>query len=449
MKRFFRRFRFYHNVIRVFWQKRKKLFILGFSLGIFVFLLFYKILSLPKNTIEEIGLVGKYTINELPLEIQNLISDGLTEITKDGSAKPKIAESWAIENNGKDYVFKIKDGLTWQDGEPLTAWDINLKFSDVTKTVLDDKTIKFQLKEEFSPFPMVVSQPIFRKGLLGTGEYKVKKIERNGEIIEKLTLVPVLDRNKPKIIYRFYPTEQAARTGFKLAEVFTLKEIVRLEDLEDWQRVEIKPEVKSNRFIAIFLNTSDPHLGSKATRQALAYAINKDKGNRALSPINPTSWAYNKDVKPYKYDLANAKKLLENDATGEETEVHNQPLKEIELATLSSLLPMAEEIKNDWEQLGIETRIRVINNPSEEFQALLATQEIPADPDQYAFWHSTQMGNITNYQSPKLDKLLEDGRKLTDQNERQAVYFDFQKTLVEDTPVIFLYHPTVYTISKK
>jgi len=59
------------------------------------------------------------------------------------------------------------------------------------------------------------------------------------------------------------------------------------------------------------------------------------------------------------------------------------------------------------------------------------------------------MGNITNYQSPKLDKLLEDGRKLTDQNERQAVYFDFQKTLVEDTPVIFLYHPTVYTISKK
>ncbi len=449
MKRFFRRFRFCHNLIRVFWQKRKKLFILGFSLGIFVFLLFYKILTLPKNTVEEIGLIGKYTINELPLEIQNLISDGLTEISKDGAAKPKIAESWTIENDGKDYIFKIKNDLKWQDGKPLTAWDINLKFSDVTKTVLDDQTIKFQLKEKFSPFPVVVSQPIFRKGLLGTGEYQVKKIERNGEIIEKLTLMPVNDRSKPKIIYRFYPTEDAARTGFKLGEVFTLREIVRLEDLEKWQRVEIKPEVKSNRFVAIFINTSDPHLGNKATRQALAYAIDKDKGNRALSSVNPTSWAYNKDVKPYKYDLANAKKLLENNGSGEETEVQDQPLKEIELATLSSLLPMAEEIKKDWEELGITTKIKVINNPNQEFQALLATQEIPPDPDQYPFWHSTQVGNITNYKSPKLDKLLEDGRKLTDQDERQAVYSDFQKTLVEDTSVIFLYHPTVYTISKK
>ena len=123
-------------------------------------------------------------------------------------------------------------------------------------------------------------------------------------------------------------------------------------------------------------------------------------------------------------------------------------LKEIELTTLSSLLPIAEEIKKDWDALGVNTKIKVINNPYAEFQALLATQEIPSDPDQYLFWHSTQAGNISRYKSPKIDKLLEDGRKTLDKTERKDIYSDFQKSIVEETPAIFLFHPTVYTISK-
>ncbi len=98
--------------------------------------------------------------------------------------------------------------------------------------------------------------------------------------------------------------------------------------------------------------------------------------------------------------------------------------------------------------LGINTKIKVINNPYADFQALLATQEIPSDPDQYLFWHSTQTGNISRYKSPKIDKLLEDGRKTLDKTERKDIYFDFQKSIVEETPAIFLFHPTVYTISK-
>ena len=76
----------------------------------------------------------------------------------------------------------------------------------------------------------------------------------------------------------------------------------------------------------------------------------------------------------------------------------------------------------------------------------MASQEIPADPDQYTLWHSTQSTNITGYNSPKIDKLLEDGRKISDKEERKAIYLDFQRFLVEDTPAAFLFHPTVYTI---
>jgi len=454
MRRIFRKFRFYNNLGRAFWQKRKKIFILGFILGIiFSFFTYRFLLNTPKENTQKIGLVGKYNSQKLPLEIQELISDGLTKVSEDGSVKPSLAESWEIENDGKEYIFKLKENIFWQDEKPLIAQDINLKFSDVTKTIIDDRHIKFQLKEPFSPFLTVVSKPLFRKGLLGTGNYKVSKIRKNGEIVENLVLVPIKDKTKPKIIYKFYPTEETARSGFKLGEINTLKEIVRIEDLNNWKNIKITPEVKYNRFVAIFFNTEDPHLGNKATRQALAYAIKKDWEERALNPFNPSSWAYNNKVKPYNYDVSNAKKLLENsngdnESEEDEDKIELQEFKEIELTTLSSLLPVAEEIKKDWEEIGISTKIKVINNPYADFQALLATQEIPSDPDQYLFWHSTQAGNISKYKNPKIDKLLEDGRKTLDKTERKDIYFDFQKSIVEETPAIFLFHSIVYTISK-
>ncbi len=349
MKRNLRRIRFYHNLIWAFWQKQKKLILLGFLVGIAAFFFLYRFFNFPKQNIQKIGLVGKFTVQELPLEIQRLVSSGLTEISEDGSAKPALAESWEIKNEGREYWFKIKDNLSWQDQEPLTAEDIDLKFSDVAVTVVDQKTIKFLLKEPFAPFPVVLSKPIFKKGLIGTGDYRFKSVKKNGQIVEKIVLVPVKNKTAPTLVYRFYPTEETARIGFKLGEVEVLKEIVRPEELLKWENVQISPEFKNDRFVAVFFNTNDPQLSNKATRQALAYAIKKRWEPRALTPINPQSWAYNQEVKPYNYDLDNAKKLLENGNNGE----NNQALKEIELSTFSSLLPVAEEIKKDWEDLGI------------------------------------------------------------------------------------------------
>lgn len=445
MKRLLRRIRFYNHLCRAFWQKRKKVIILGFVIGIVTFFFIYKVFNFPRENVQRIGLVGKFTVQELPDEIQGLVSAGLTEINEDGSVSPGLAASWEIKNDGKEYWFKIKDNLFWQDEKPVTASDINLKFTDVAVTVVDKKTIKFLLKEPFSPFPVILTKPIFKKGLVGTGEYRFKSIKKNGQIVEKIVLTPVKNKSKSKMIFRFYPTEEAARVGFKLGEVDTLKEIVRPEELLKWKNVQISPQIKFNRFVAIFFNTNIPQLGDKANRQALAYAIKKRWEPRALNSISPSSWAYNNDVKPYNYDLENARKLLENKTNGESKE----PLKEIELSTFSSLLPVAEEIKKDWENLGIATKIKVVNVPSDDFQVLLATQEVPPDPDQYLFWHSTQETNIAHYKSPKIDKLLEDGRKELDQEKRKTSYHDFQKFLVEETPAAFLFHPTVYTISKR
>jgi peptide/nickel transport system substrate-binding protein len=217
-------------------------------------------------------------------------------------------------------------------------------------------------------------------------------------------------------------------------------------ELETWPPVEIASKIKSDRFVAIFFNTQDPKLGDKSTRQALAYALDKNWEPRAFNPINPRSWAYNPNVKAYRFDLAKARELLNKVNGGGEGMVE---LEEIELSTIPSLLAVAEEIKEDWEKLEIKVKIKILNSLDEPFEALLVTQEIPADPDQYFLWHSTQAANISHYKSPKLDKLLEDGRKELDQEKRKEIYQDFQRFLLEDLPAIFLFHPTVYTISRK
>lgn len=400
-----------------------------------------------KRSTQKVGIVGKYTASQLPSEIQNLISSGLTSILADGTTVPSLASSWKVSEDGKVYTFILRDNQYWHDSNLVIAKNINYNFSDVATSVLDDKTIEFRLKEPFSPFPVIVSRPVFKKGFIGTGEYKVVSLKRNGQIVEKIVLKPKDKKSKEgSLIFQFYPTEEAARVAFKLGGVDSIKNLSGLGNLEGWTNIQITPEVKFNRYVAIFLDTQAGKLSDKSLRQALVYALEKKWTPRALGPISPDSWAYNPSIKQYNFDLENAKKLLDKAFESKE----KPETIEIELATVPSLLPIAEKIKDDWEKLSIKTNIKVINTIPEEFEALLVTQEVSPDPDQYALWHSTQeVSNISHYKSPKVDKLLEDGRKTMEQDERKEIYFDFQRFLVEDTPAIFLFHPTLYTISRK
>ncbi|MEK7127663.1 MAG: hypothetical protein AAB838_02995, partial [Patescibacteria group bacterium] len=84
----------------------------------------------------------------------------------------------------------------------------------------------------------------------------------------------------------------------------------------------------------------------------------------------------------------------------------------------------------------------------ENFEVYLTYVEIPADPDQYQLWHSTSLLNISQYKSPKSDKLLEEGRQNTDVKIRKQIYFDWQKAITEDAPAAFLFFPKIYTVSR-
>lgn len=449
LKALIKKIRFFSWLILGYLKKYSRIIFLCFILGIFFFFLYrllsplIKILNPPPT--QTIGLVGTYTPTTIPLKIQNLISLGLTAISENGEATPAAAFSWEEKEGGKIYTFFLKKDLFWHDGTKFKAADINYNLEDVEINVLDDFTLQFKLKEPFSPFPTAVTQPLFKKGLIGLGKYKVKSVIRVGEYIQSLILSP-LSNNSPLLQYKFYPSEGAALLGFKLGEVQSLEEMGDVSSVSSWPKISLISQTSFHQVVVIFYNTDYSLLSQKTVRQALTFALPEfSEFATSSSSLNPLSWAFNKKVKRYNYDLEEAKKLLskskEATAGGE--------LK-ITLSTLNIYQDLAQKIGKSWEKLGIKTEIKTESFPGEEFQAFLTTLEIPPDPDQYLLWHSTQKAtNLSRYSNPKIDKLLEDGRKLINKEERLIKYLDFQKYLVDDAPAAFLYHPRLYTLSRK
>lgn len=392
--------------------------------------------------IEKIGVTGRYNTDTMPDYILGEISGGLTKINESKYPEPSIASSWQTPDKGKTWIFTIAEDAIWQDGKKVVSEDISYNFSNVEVERIDEKTISFSLKDPFVAFPSVVSKPIFKKGLLGTGDWKVDGVSLVAGNISKLTIVN--DKGNKKI-YKFYPTTDRTVLAFKLGEIDQISRASSPVPFDKWGNVRIEEIDNFEQTVTIFFSARDADLFEKSLRQSLAYAIDKKSFNaiRSLSSISPNSWAYNPQVKTYDYDVDRANELIEELIDKKETP-------KIKLVSTPPLLPVAEKIAEFWKAVGIETSVQVSSVIPDEYQSFLATFDIPKDPDQYSFWHSTQKEtNITSYGSPRIDKLLEDGRAELNIEDRKKIYLDFQRFLAEDSPAVFLYHPKNYNIIRK
>ncbi len=115
---------------------------------------------------------------------------GLTRLNEDTLLpEPQLAEGWEVDDQGLRYVFTLRSGLRWSDGEPLTAADVDFTFNqliynedlpisqrDVQRigesgvlpkvTQLNDLQIEFVLPEPFAPFLLQAGVPIMPKHIL-------------------------------------------------------------------------------------------------------------------------------------------------------------------------------------------------------------------------------------------------------------------------------------------
>lgn len=258
---------------------------------------------------------------------------------------------------------------------------------------------------------------------------------------------------------------------------------------------------------AIFFNKdNNAYLGDKDIRKALTYSINRQElinqalGGNALvayGPILTNNFAYSDQAEKFEYSLETANKIF-NDKKWEKVTVTQEELDALlqksesgtELSDEENLLlsigtgswlkkdgkffsiklttvdttenvKVVEEIKKYWALLGIKTELEVLP-PSQiqaevirgrNFEALFYGQGLGMDPDPYAFWHSSQIGesgyNIANFSNKEADQLLEDARISSNADERKEKYAKFQEIVNQELPAIFMYSPSYTYLQTK
>lgn len=444
----FKKIYFKFELLKAFLAKNWRIIIIGVIVGSVVFINRQSVFRLVNSSLiqnEYIGIAGSgfYTESNLPASITNLISYGLTQVSDnqriDNSPATKDWRYQVVSAKEYDYLFSLNN-ITWHDGQKLTAADVSYKIPGAKTVVVNSSTLKFVLTQPFSALPALLTQPLLKKGLVGLGPYKVTQTTYQEGFIKKLQLQP-LDTTLPRQTYIFYNDEKELVSAYKMGKIDAIKDLINPYDLLSWPSTEINTSLSNSSYIALFINTEK--FSDKKLRQALAYATpkTKDKKDRCVGPISPTSWAYNSAVKEYNQSPDRAVELMgENKPTVINLTINDR-----------RLLSMAEEIKTAWETiLGIKTNVTVETQlNTANFDVILGYGNIPTDPDQYAFWHSTQTNtNLTKLNNSRIDKLLEQGRQEQDIQERKKIYLDFQRFLLEESPAIFLSYPTNYDVAR-
>jgi len=336
---------------------------------------------------------------------------------------------------------------------------------------------------------------------ISSGPYRFKKLQKDADgNIRYLELTLFKDYFGPKpnietLAFRFYPNQDDAIAGLNKGEVDGLSYITaqnknKIQDIADVDLTSIQLP----RYFAIFFNQSqNKALATKEVRQALNLTTDKKaivddllngQGQIINSPLDfnfPLKVApiVNTDVNP-----SQAQEILDKagwkQPPDEQSPVKNDQgitirqktigrdaaptLLEIDLVTTDwpELSDVGQLVKKQWEQIGAKINLQIVELAaiqqdfikSRNYQALLFGEILSADPDPFAFWHSSQKKdpglNLALYDNPKTDKLLEEARQESNSDIRTQKYQEFQKILTDDLPAIFLYNPVyLYPVSHK
>jgi len=126
------------------------------------------------------------------------------------------------------------------------------------------------------------------------------------------------------------------------------------------------------------------------------------------------------------------------------------------------LVELANFLKEQWKKIGVEIEIEIFDVATLEkdvikprsYDILLFGEVLGLIPDPFSFWHSSQEKdpglNLALFSDKNCDKLLEDARQSLDGNARKKSLENFQNSLIEESPVVFLYNPDyLYLVSDK
>ncbi len=491
-------------------------FLFAFFIQSKTFISLLKAYSNSKDTYSE-GIVGDISTfnplfasaNYVDKAVESLVFEKFVYVSVNGKATSGIAKSWSVSDNGLAYTFVIGDDNYWQNGEAVTIDDVIFTFktaialaadpdSDsvgialegVTISQIDNRTVKFVLKEANPTFLEAVSLYIVPKKSLenvaltaiaydqfsinpvGSGKYSVEKKDKNAVYLVDNpydTYHPYIKN----IVIRVYPDSSTLENAFRVGAIDALgsTDSRSLSFMNEYSNYGVLMKTENYRNRWIFMNMRKESLKSDNVRIGLSYLVDKEallksadiSGKVASGPYPESSWVFNNQITYYDYDPSKAVKYL-NDAgytKNAETGYYESSDKKILSFTLSYFDNevngrIVDALVSQMNKEGVVIKPEKLNYdqitkeiiPTRDFELLLYEVETTVDPDQYNLWHSLKVDtpnlNLSGYNYERVDILLEDARKTINESTRKTKYLQFQKYLIEDAPVVFLYHP-VYT----
>lgn len=417
--------------------------------------------------------------------------------------EPRLAESWKISDDGKEYTFKLRQGVKFHDGTPFDANAVKFTFDRMLdekhpfyKTgpfpfakfffgavkevrAVDPSTVTFVLNEPFGPFlnnltlptaALVSPQAVEKAGKdfalqgVGTGAFKFKSWEKGTKL--------VLEANKdywggaPKvneIIFRPITEDLVRVTELQTGGV---------DIIADPNPDSIAGLKANNKFKVLLepgphvwwvgLNTSKKPLDDVRVRQAINYAIDKKAiadeilkgtGSPSTGPLAPVLMGFTKETQGYSYDPERAKSLLK------EAGAFNVKLNFLVPESgsgMQSPVPMATAVQSYLKAVGVDVEIqkmewgafleRIQKGAGKELDMwALSWMAGAGDPDMVlsSLLASTSFPpgfNTGYYKNAAVDDLLKQGRVLSDPNKRRPLYEKAYDLISKDAPWIFIDH---------
>ncbi len=425
--------------------------------------------------------------------VANLFS-GLVQFDEQLGLIPDLAETWEVSPDGLQYTFHLRQGLTFHNGDPLTAEDviytyertINPDFasSQANKLALitditapDPQTVAITQSAPYAPFlatacsrgPGRALIPVPRRAIeelgdqqfgmtpVGSGPFKI--VPETAEVGRGFEMVafdgwyggrPLLD----KVIVRLIAEESSRISALEAGDVdmLDIAPPIGIEQLKENTDI-VLVESPGTNWYGLTMNQKRPPWDKPEARMAVAKAFDRqDFVAKALfglavpsvGPLAPAfGWVYRppEDVDdPQAFNLDEAKALAEQAGLS--------GLKPILIAGSDDPRP-AQVARGVLAEIGLDVQIEqaqtaayVERRTAGDYDMTFLGSVVDADPDDgvWNYFHSEGPSNSNGYNNPKADELVDGQRRTADQAERQRLLHELQTLVASDAVYAFLYH---------
>ena len=424
------------------------------------------------------------------------IHNPLVTIDEFNQMENVLAQSIDVSPDGLTYTFNLHQGVMFHDGTELTAEDVAYtynyyrnpdngasiagEFTGVGSVEAPDKyTVQVNMDDvnaaslvSWASTPIVhgayhadVGEDIYRTAPIGTGPYKLQEW-RPAEFTELVAFDdhfrgrPHIDVLREDIVPEPSVRMIALQTGESDSAVWPLL-------VEDSIFLEAEPSFVVFRTLAnsikhFPLNNSLPQLADKEVRQAMMHALDRqriidDLWNGAAqvshSNLTPGSPYYHTGLKRYDFDPQEAMALLDGagwamggDGVREKdgqalsftitTITGDQARRPI--AELSQLMFKDVGIEVQLEEAPVATILQGMREGTMDASLYNWTYGSAIEPDPFSTLHSTGGNNFSQFNSARMDELVEQGLQVVPFEERKPFYHEIQEIFAEEQPVLNL-----------